>query len=119
MSVPRPRWNNLTPLILIALIVALHVGYFLINYVRGEYSLGVDGPRYRTLALEYLNSDTLLGEKCKTVFWTPWFVIVALLQANRVAVFVFNLTAFAITLYCLMRLSDLLGFPSWGKALSI
>jgi hypothetical protein len=105
--------------LLITGILLLHIGYFALNYARGDYSLGVDGERYKTLATEYAESETLLGEKCTTLFWTPWFVYLALLGRHPVAVFVFNLLCFATVLFLLGRLSDLARLASIWRFLLV
>ncbi len=100
---------------IIAAIIVLHVAYFIINHSRGSYSLGVDGDRYKSLATAYLESKSILGEQCKTLFWTPWFVYIAMLGANPIAVFLFNLTCFGFVLFFLFKLADFVNFPPIAK----
>jgi hypothetical protein len=107
------RWE----VFLISMVVLLHIVYFAINYRRGSYSLGVDGPRYKSLAIKYAESETILGEDCKNLFWTPWFIYIALLGGNPIAVFLFNLASFTLVLVMLSKLADFLSFPQIGKAL--
>jgi hypothetical protein len=103
----------------ILLVTALHIAYYLLCLRRGHIDPGVDGEVYRQLAREYLASDSLLGEKCKILFWTPWYVFIALTGANQSGVFVFQLGAFVLTLVAIRGLAQNLGFSGTWRVLAI
>lgn len=94
--------------------VLLHIGYFAVNYARGVPSIGVDGPVYRDAALAYLQSETVLGEKCRVPFWTPWYVIIAAVGATPLGVFSLNLTALVATLTAMYGVGRLLQMRDWA-----
>lgn len=99
----------------ISAIYALHVAYFLLCLRKGPPDPGVDGEVYRQLAREYLGSATWLGENCRNVFWTPWFLFIAAVGAHPVGVFGLHSLFFVGGLWALGRAAEQLGLKGWWK----
>ncbi|MCX7625306.1 MAG: hypothetical protein N2Z21_03740, partial [Candidatus Sumerlaeaceae bacterium] len=87
-------------------IISLHVVYYLLCLRKGSVDPGVDGEVYRELANAYLSSQTILGEKCTVLFWTPWYVFIALVGGHQTGVFFLQLAAFAGTLLALRSAAE-------------
>ncbi len=111
-SAQTDRVEAIIEAMVIVFIAALHIAYFLLCLRRGNIDPGVDGEVYRQLAREYLASDSILGEKSRILFWTPWYVLIALVGADQLCVFVFQLGIFLLTLIAIRELGSHLGF-SW------
>ncbi len=111
-----PGWPDALATLLIA---ALHVAYFTLCLRRGHIDPGVDGEVYRQLARDYLASESFLGEKCRIVFWTPWYVIIALVGATQSGVFLLQLSFFILTLVAIAGAAQQLGLSLFWRLLAI
>lgn len=100
-------------------IAALHVAYFVLCLRRGHVDPGVDGEVYRQLARDYLASESILGEKCRIVFWTPWYVLIALVGATQGGVFWLQLSFFVLTLVAICGAARQLGLGLFSRLLAL
>ena len=119
MSFSRRSLERIAEALAVVGVVALHIVYFLLCLRKGHIDPGVDGEVYRQLARDYLNSPTLLGENCKIVFWTPWYLFIAAVGATQGGVFLLQLSVFTISLVAVLNVAKKLGMNRYWPTLAV